>query len=103
MDDKISIIDQYYELISTTKTLKVLREGIREATPDELEAWQDIMDIVLEREVVNLNSVLLDFSQKFNDLEYEPIKTEDLGGSYSTRFMWDRIEKATQETKGKEV
>ena len=92
----ISVTDQFEEIKDLTMTLKVLREGIREAEEDEFGAWQRMTERTLEFEVTRLNSVLFELSRNFEGLEYKPIKTDIYGSSNAMNFYWANIEEGME-------
>jgi hypothetical protein len=92
--DSDMVCDQVFDIQSIGNVLAVLREGVRDAvSADEINAWQGIVETILEQELTRLNHVLWRFSKNFEGIDYRPIKTDSLGRSTTTKSLLEEIEK----------
>ena len=71
------IIDQFAQIERVAHSLNALRNGITRTNgfKEDLWAWNVIADMILEHELAELNDVLMQLYEKFEGLEYKPIKT----------------------------
>jgi len=98
--DNRFIADEFRDLQCVTEALRALRESFREyGCFDEpaADAWNGIVDLVLERQVATLNYVLVSLCGSFEGLEYKPVATENCGGSFTTQTIWGHVERMMKE------
>ncbi len=74
---EISIVDQFYIFKKVLSSLLLLWDNMRNTDIvefDSLMAWQDMVDMALDFNIKQMNEALQQLADKFEDLEFNPVK-----------------------------